>query len=324
MTAALLGLVLAPAVYKFTPETVAKYDVAVAFEGFLPILGGNEGKAEVKMEVKVAGLAPDGELLRASNEITACEIFFNGGKLPLTLETIVDFFPKTTVGIKPNGEIVKNDAPDRNLPVRLPGLDVKRFPDITYLPIQFSSDEIAAGSTWTFSKKFGESDLNYTCTTKSVTGDIAEIDVAVKQEYEVMENEALEVVKKPEDAVSRVKTVMTGVGKIKFDLSKGLATAVEMKNSATSTAVDIKTKKETVRKLVTTLTVKLKADPATKVASRPATPPTWQDRLSGAWTSVRQGAVSLWQTGKGYAQLAWLAVTVGLRTIPGLPSWLGG
>ena len=41
----------------------------------------------------------------------------------------------------------ESDAPNVKLPVRLPGLDVKRFPDITYVPIQFPDRELKTGDT---------------------------------------------------------------------------------------------------------------------------------------------------------------------------------
>ncbi len=177
MTLLALGLLLTPAEYRFEPKTDLTYDVKVSFDGFLPLLGGNEGKADVIMVVRVKGQAAEGSELKATNEINSCEILFNGARLPLSLENVIDYFPKTTIQVTPQGKITKNDAPNRNLPVRLPGLDVRRFPDITYVPIEFPAEGITEGKSWTFSKVFGESELTYTCTLTAIRNDRALLNV---------------------------------------------------------------------------------------------------------------------------------------------------
>src|SRR5688500_14619030 len=127
-----------PIAYGLGPGIKANYDVNVTFDGFIPLFGGQQAKVEVNMAVDVRGLAEDDQKRpRASSEITEFAVLFNGSKLPLTVQSVQEFFPKTTVSLSPQGKILKTDAPDVSLPVRLPGLDAKRFPDITYLPIEF-------------------------------------------------------------------------------------------------------------------------------------------------------------------------------------------
>ncbi|MCW5936314.1 MAG: hypothetical protein KIT11_03285 [Fimbriimonadaceae bacterium] len=265
----LAAVALAPFAYSFGPNTKVDYDVNVQFEGFLPVLGGNEGVVDVKMGVKVTGAKAEPGMLKAASEITSFDLTFNGSKLPLTLSNVTDYFPKTNVGLTPQGKILSNDAPDRKLPVRLPGLDVKRFPDITYIPLEFPTEGFEVGESWTFVRTFGDSPLTYTCTPVALTDNGAEIKVEVKQEYTVLENEALEVVVNREDAVSEVTTKMTGSGTVVLDLANGVARSAEMRNTAVSTAKNLSSGENKERKLVTTFKVALKGQLAASGGKAP-------------------------------------------------------
>ena len=145
------------------PLAPMNYDLRVVFTGMIPILGGNEGEADVRLGVQVQGLGVKDNVAKATSELTSAKLIFNGGTLPLTLDNVKDFFPKTTVEFSPQGKILKSDAPDVDLPVRLPGLDVKRFPDITYLPVEFPNKELAIGDKWSFEKSFAGSPVTYEC-----------------------------------------------------------------------------------------------------------------------------------------------------------------
>ncbi|MCH8978701.1 MAG: hypothetical protein IH945_05595, partial [Armatimonadetes bacterium] len=185
MTFAAAALLFVPLQYGFEPGLKVTYDSEITFEGFIPIFGGNEGTVVVSMVVQVEGLEPeDGAPIRAANEITDFRVTFNDAVLPLDVTAVQDYFPRTTIALTPLGKIVKSDAPDIELPVRLPGLDVKRFPDITYVPIQFPEGGATIAKAWQFKKRFGESDVSYTCSLLSVTDGIAKISVQIVQEYE--------------------------------------------------------------------------------------------------------------------------------------------
>ncbi len=325
MTSLLLAAALAPAAYQWIPGTTASYDVAVVFDGFLPILGGNTGKAEVAMTVKVDGLGAEPDIQSASSEMTAFEIKFNGFPLPLALEDAQGYFPKTTVQMTPFGKITKSDAPDIALPVRLPGLDVKRFPDITYLPIELPANGWEKGQKWEFTKAFGDSDMSYSCETVELTGEVATVDVTVKQDYTVLENDALEVVKDEKDAVSKVNTALRGTGKIQFHVGKGRVIKVEMKNSSTSAVMNIKSGKSSgERKLTSQLTVVDKAlqaslgtsagtKPAPKATARPSAPQ-W---LSNAWNTAVQTGQTWWEKGAGLLAMARMMLSFLGASVPG-------
>ncbi|MEZ5162184.1 MAG: hypothetical protein R2688_00220 [Fimbriimonadaceae bacterium] len=316
------AIALAPATYQIKPTTDLSYDFKMIFDGFLPILGGNEGTADIDMVVKVKGeLGGENGNMSASTEITKFEMAFNGGKLPLTLDMVTDVFPKSSITFTPRGEIVKNTAPDKKPPVRLPGLDVKRFPDITFLPIIFSEKELKAGEEWQFKKSFDGADMTYTCSFGEPSGDTLPVKIAIKQDYTVLENDSMEVVPK-EDAVREVTTHMTGTGEANFDTKRGIFTYVKMKNVAKSEATDFDSKEKTERVLKQELTLKLKEEP--KVAKpQPQKPVTLMDHASALWDSTVQFSQNLWDKTKGYAALAKLLIQSQMKMIPGFGGMIG-
>ena len=317
------GQAISPA-YQFKSGQTTNYRMNATFDGFLPILGGNEGKAEVGMTIRVAGNDPLESRQRASHEITAFEIKFNGARLPLTLDNVVDFFPLTRLELSPLGEVLKNDAPDRDLPVKLPGLDAKRFADITYLPLQFSDKPVIVGDKWSFKKSFGGSDVNYEVTVQGVTANIARLSVKVTQDFTVLENDLLEVTTKREEAVQEARTVLTGAGTVEFDLAAGQTRKVEMVNDAVTTIKPLDGSASTERKLKTTLTVTRIEASTTGNAARPA------PRAAAAPAPARgfdfgqmwdRGArtVQRWvDTGRETLAAARVILALSLRMVPGM------
>lgn len=300
MTPVVAALLLAPLQYSFEPGSVLSYGSKVEFEGFIPILGGNEGTVVVEMVVDVAGLKPTKDAtVRASSEIKKFKVAFNGAVLPLDEASVQSYFPKTTISLAPNGKILESDAPNVSLPVRLPGLHVKRFPDITYVPIQFPEGVVVDGEPWKFARTFGESDIQYTCKVKERKGDAAIIDVAIRQEYELLEDAALEVVTDEKDAERRVKTVMTGSGIVLFDTKRGIVTKAEMVNDAVSDVTKIADGSKSQRTLRTKFSL---------VLNEPK-PPVQQDTgwLANAWNKVTSFAASTWEKTLGWWMAAKLA-----------------
>lgn len=249
------SLLAAVAAYGLLPGQSHQYTMFVQFDGFIPILGGQEGKARVEMDVFVQGLEPVETRLRASSELTKAVIFFNDAKLPLELEAVQSFFPKTTIEFEPSGKVTKTDAPDISLPIKLPGLDVKRFPDISYLPVQFGTGEWKVGATWNFVRSFGGSDVTYTCTVSKLDDTTATLDVQLKQTYTVLEAASLETVEKEEDAERRVTTTLEGKGSAVFNRKAGLFDLFDVKATADSQVETLEDKSKSTRKLTTHLHV---------------------------------------------------------------------
>ncbi len=314
MTALALLAVLAPTTYGFGPGTRLEYDVKVVFEGFLPVLGGNEGVVDVTMGVLVTGAEKKAETLQAASEITAFDLVFNGAKLPLTVENVTQFFPKTTIELTPAGRIVATDAPDRQLPVRLPGLDVKRFPDITYVPLELPEEPLETGNSWTFERDFGGQPLRYECNVMLSTDETAKVAVRVAQSYTVLENDAYEVVADRASAAREVVTTLAGTGVVTFDLKRGAARSVQMTNTATGAVTDLTSGEKSQRKLVTKLEVRLKgAEGGALQASNPR--PT-RVRVAPVWERAARMARDAW---------SWLqlASVFGLVRLPGeLEAWV--
>ncbi|MBL8067623.1 MAG: hypothetical protein JNM28_04175 [Armatimonadetes bacterium] len=322
MTGFIFVAAIASGAYQFTPATKLDYDVNVVFDGFLPLMGGNEGVADVKFGVQVNGLEPKDGGLRSTIELTAFELSFNGGKIPmLDVESARAYFPKAEVLSTAQGKVLKNSAPEVSLPVRLPGLDVRRFPDITYLPVEFDPKGLEVGSTWSFDRMFGDTPMHYECVAvKETGGTLTEISVKVSQDYEVLEDETLEIVPELKGATSRVKTTLRGTGTVLFDTKRGAAVKVDMANSSTSVVTDIKSGKQSTRKLDSKLSVKLKGFemPGAGSAAAPATGPTTPIQTVAGWFQGAWNAgQDLWNQGVGYATLARMAMGVFLSQIPG-------
>jgi hypothetical protein len=262
MLTLLAAATLVKLAYSFPVEVKRVYDVKTVFEGYIPILGGHEGKIEVNLVVTAQGLKPaaDGaaQVLSTLDDI---KVIYNGAPLPfVTLDNAKEYFPPTTISMSPFGATIKTNAPDVQAPVKLPGLDVKRFPDITYLPLQLPEGEAAEGKAYTFKRTFGDSDITYTVTPTKIGDETVEMTVAVSQTYEVLEDEGKEVVKSEKDAVARVRTDMSGTGTATFDRKLGVFKIVNVTANADSAVVDIETKKlSSTRKVKSTLTIKLKA-----------------------------------------------------------------
>lgn len=241
------------------PASGIQYDVNIQFDGYLPVLGGSEGKVNADIGLSVKGVDPDEKgQLRAVSDLTSLNLVWNGDKMPFTVDNIRPFFPKTTISYAPNGKILSTDAPDVQLPVRLPGLDVKRFPDITYLPIEFPEGGIEVGVPFKFQKKFGDSSVDYEATITSVKGATVSVAVKMTQAYETLEDEAKNLTTVEKDAFYKVTTKVEGSGTFEFDANRTILVKSKLVGVSESKATEVKSGKSSDRKLTTTLTVTLK------------------------------------------------------------------
>lgn len=251
----MISLLLA-ATFQYTFQTApVNYDVKLDFDGYLPIFGGMESTVTAKIGMVVLGGQPTGNELKVSSDLTSLDLRMDGEKLPFTIENVKQFFPKTTVNVTSLGRVIKNDAPDIDLPVRLPGLDVKRFPESTYLPVEFPESGFELGKSFSYKKNFGDSPVNYEVTPKSIEGTKLTLSVKMSQEFDSFEDEAKNMTKKKEDAFYEVSTKVDGTGTITFDTAKGQLEKSEYIALSTSVSKEIKSEKKEDRKLKTTVTV---------------------------------------------------------------------
>src|SRR5579862_2273278 len=205
------------------PEQPCAYNMDVKMNGFIPLFGLNGGTTvELRVGLKVTGLPPESDgNPRASTDVSSLKVNLNGTTLPFDKDNVSQYFPNT-VTLTPQGKVIKSNAPNIDLPVHLPGLDVRRFPDITYLAVEFPAAGVQVGTPWSYSREFGDSIVTYTVTPTSVTPDAINMSITMSQDYEEKEGDSYEAVKNPKDAVYDVKTHVQGSGTVSFDLKRGL------------------------------------------------------------------------------------------------------
>lgn len=229
--------------------------VQVDFDGFLPILGGREAKVRVEMDVDL--LLDPKTPLTAVSDILRLKALLNDKPLPLDAKSTKSFFPKTTVKFSPQGEILKSDAPDTRLPVNLPGLDAKRFPDVSYLPIQFSSAPLEVGKTYEFDKVFNGSKVHYRVTPESISIETVQVKVELSQELSTYEDERANPVPEAEAKVV-VLTRLNGSGNGTFSRKSGLFQSFQVEAISTGEVKDKTGMKLKPRRLKTTLKIETK------------------------------------------------------------------
>jgi len=262
MAPLLVAIALARVGYGFDAGTKFGYDVEFAFDGFIPVLGGIEGQAKAKLGVEVVGLNPDKAApCKASYDLKQFALYVGEDEFPYSIDKIKPFFPKSNVWFSELGKVVKTDAPKLEIPVRLPGIEPRRFADVSFLPVEFASSSIEPGQKWTYRKAFGDSSVNYDVEAVSVSDASIELRLGLKQEYSVFEDEAKNVVAKQKDAVAKVLTQVSGTGIAVYDRQKRVFTRVEISADSVSQAVDLKTREQTERKLKLTTKVKLRDKP---------------------------------------------------------------
>jgi len=260
MLALLAAAVAVKLAYSFPAGVTRTYDVAVVFDGYVPLFGGNQGKVEADLVVSAKGLPPatDGSA-QVLSSLEDIHVLLDGSPLNVvTKDSAVAFFPPTTITMTPLGETLKTNAPDNTLPVKLPGLDIKRFPDITYIPLQFPPDGVEVGKAYAFKRRFGDSDMTYTVTPSKVDDKEVDMDVSVTQSYTVLETDGKDVTTERKDAATEVKTDWAGSGTATFDPTLGAFTTVHVDASAHSVVTDLTTKQQSTRDLKTSLSIKLR------------------------------------------------------------------
>ena len=247
--------------YAFPANPPVAYDVEFQFKGFIPVLGGRDGDADVKLGFEVAGATADADgNPRVTCDLKAFKLLFGDAEMPFTLEQVKEVFPKNASSITPQGKVLKNDTPDVDIPFRLPGVDVKKMPDLTFLPIEFPTEGVEIGKEWTFKKTFAGADVSYTAKVTELDDAHAEVELKLSQSYDTLEDEAKKVVKSEQEAVSRVHTDMTGTGKVTFDRKLGIVRSCTLESHSVAHVVDIQNKKESERKLDMTVRTTLRKE----------------------------------------------------------------
>ncbi|HCD99823.1 MAG TPA: hypothetical protein DER07_02140 [Armatimonadetes bacterium] len=246
----MLALIAALTIATYSPPAAEgwTYRVRLTFDGDLPLLGGQRGKAEVLLGLR-AESTPASEVLAARIEPQAFEIRFNGEPLPLTLDDARPYLPPTTLRYSPSGKVLSNDAPEPNIPVRIPGLHPKRLPETVLLPIELPEGAIDRGTRWKYAKPLGDATATFEARVQSSKGDRLTINLRVEQDSTALENEALQIVATEAEAATKASTRLTGSGQATFDRSLGAVTSFFLKGSAVTAVQPLDGRAGTSRKL---------------------------------------------------------------------------
>lgn len=296
-----LAAVVTSLAYVFPAGSKNLYDFTVNLDGYLPILGQPQSSAEVKLVVQVGGLGADADgNYKVTSELIDMKATLGGTPLPFTIDNVKAFFPKTNLTVSPLGRILKTDAPDVQMPVRLPGLDSKRFPDISFVPVEFGAEGMEVGKPWTFKKSFSGSDVTYEVTPSQITDEAATLQVKLSQTTTTFEDAAGNENKSDTGAVRRLATEFSGKGTVVFDRKRNLSRSLVADSEAVTQVTDLKSGETSERRIRTKLNVKLREPgvvlpPLSRPAERhvfgytlPNAVSGWIDRAEGGmWMILR-------------------------------------
>lgn len=243
------------AVYDFPVDSETKFNVKIAFDGYVPILGGHVGKVDVDMVVRAKSVLEKSPLLQAvESEIIELKATAFGSALPLNKNNIGQFFPKATATFEPGGKVKFNGADAVKMPVNLPGLDSQRLPEISYLPVVLDKDAMLSGKEYSFERTFNGVPMTYTVIPGDRKDSSQTVNILVSQNSVGFEdaygNPAVEA-----SAKSKTKTTLKGTGKGSFNFSERKFDKVVVVTEAETDVTNIKTGKTTKRNLKTTLTI---------------------------------------------------------------------
>ncbi|MBS1703340.1 MAG: hypothetical protein JST12_16885 [Armatimonadetes bacterium] len=244
-----------PIGYDFPVDSVTKFSVKVQFDGFIPLFGGRNGKADVDMVVQATSVAEKVPSLQAVNsEIVEMSATAFGAKLPLNKNNIGEFFPSAVATFDRTGLVKTNGAGKVDMPVKLPGLDSTKLPEISYLPVVLNPLAISSRTAYSFDRTFNDVPMHYKVTPGAVKDGKQDFDIEIEQKTAGFEdlygNPVVE-----EAAKVKLTTDLKGTGKATFDLAKRMFDKVAMETNAATEATTIKTGKTTNRNLKTTLTI---------------------------------------------------------------------
>ncbi len=241
--------------YSYPLGSETKFQVKVQFDGYIPLFGGKIGKADVDLTVSAKSvLEKDPRLTAVESQITELKAVAFGVALPLNKNNIGQFFPKATATIDLNGMVKSNSAPAIDMPVKLPGLDSQRLPEISYVPLVLNTEGLLTNKPYEFDREFNHAKMHYTVTPGAIVDAVQSLDIKVTQDSDGFEdsygNPSEESIAK-----SKLVTHLEGTGKAKFNIALGKFDKVVMETNGATTVTNIKSGKTSSRSLKTTLTI---------------------------------------------------------------------
>lgn len=258
MLPSLLLLVYSSTTFSYSlPTSPVDYVFRVSFDGYLPVLGGVEAQIQVELDLRVSGAGVDGDDQKATTQMTGFRLSMldpETGKyeaLPLSLDNAKEYFPDSVVSFTPFGVVKGTNAPDRQLPIKLPGLHTQHLPEITFLLVEFPASGLEKASTHRYTRKLGDSSIACELTYRGRDEFGESFDIKMTQELLSLEDGYRNPVSEESQAVATVKTVATAKGKVWFSGTKGLIVKSEVIGEAVSEVKYIKGDPSKTRRLVT-------------------------------------------------------------------------
>ena len=263
-----LALLAAGTIFSYQlPSKPTFYEIKVLFDGYLPVLGGIETKAEAQMGLLVLSKGKDAEgnpqAFSSLKEFRVTLLDKTTGKmspLPVALANAKSFFPDTTISYKASGKILKTDAPDVQFPFKLPGLHAKHVPDITYMLVEFPETAVEQDKPWTYKRVFGDSEVLFEATYRGKDSAGEKFELSMSQSYSTWEDENGNPVPKSEDATVRVSTSVKGHGFVWFSGASGKIVKGELTATADSSVKSQKGEPDKARSLRTSVSITNKVE----------------------------------------------------------------
>lgn len=243
--------------FSIGPGLKASYDVTVDLEGYLPILGGRKGKVKVEMTVGVAGRVSDENgNAQVLAQVDRFRLSLDGSVLPFGSKSIQSFFPPNLVSLLPTGQVIRSDAKKLSMPVRLPGLDSRQLPAISFLPICFPPEGVEVGKSFTFVRRFGSSDATYEVTPMSLSDGGCSFSLVIHQSETTYEDLSHNPLATRESASFEVSTNVDGKGTVEFDRVRGLVSSAKFDVASKGSVLELKSGLKSERELSTNLGIR--------------------------------------------------------------------
>ena len=253
-----IALLLSPMLVQISyqvPQKMVAYTLTIGLDGYIPVIMHRDAKVRLDVGISVQGLPPGAAgVEKAVTDVTTLKLSVDGSVIPSVDRNAVDQYFPESVTLSPQGNIIDSNMPKQvDLPIHLPGVDIKHFPDLSFLAVEFPAQGIEQGTPWTFTRSYGDSTVAYTVTPTSVTDDRIDMNIAFTQDYKDQEGDAYEPVQDPRDAAFDVATHVQGAGTVEFDRKLGLVSQVHVQSDAKGDVTDLATKAVSHRDLKTSI-----------------------------------------------------------------------
>jgi hypothetical protein len=143
--------------YKFRADQQERYQVTVEMNGNLPIPGAAGMAGTIKMTLGISMKVTKLEDQQATVQ-TALEEFnaeFNGSPFPVSLDMAKSVIPDSTATVTARGKLSGLQSGGGLMGAPLPGFDPRNLATLLF-PIELPEGTLTSGTTWQFTRAFGE------------------------------------------------------------------------------------------------------------------------------------------------------------------------